>query len=207
MIDIEQVENVPLNGRAYTELLTLIPGAIVTNPDQFGVLISLSATNQVVNGHRSNQNNLTVDGVGNLDGGSNGSLINNVSPDFLQEVKIQSSNFSSEYGRSTGAAFNIMTKNGTNNYHGGAFEYFRNDVLDARNFFSIGKTELRYNDFGWSLGGPIAKTSAASTTASMTSTPCTAAGSTTTIRSTSPPVPAVRFPSLLSFATALVRAR
>jgi hypothetical protein len=157
VIDIEQVENVPLNGRAYTELLTLIPGAIVTNPDQFGVLTSLSATNQVVNGHRSNQNNLTVDGVGNLDGGSNGSLINNVSPDFLQEVKIQSSNFSSEYGRSTGAAFNIMTKNGTNNYHGGAFEYFRNDVLDARNFFSIGKPELRYNDFGWSLGGPIKK--------------------------------------------------
>src|SRR5262249_32116172 len=116
VIDIEQVDNAPSNGRAYTELLTLIPGAIVTNPDQFGVLTSLSATNQVVNGHRSNQNNLTVDGVGNLDGGSNGSLINNVSPDFLQEVKIQSSNFSSEYGRSTGAAFNIMTKNGTNNY-------------------------------------------------------------------------------------------
>jgi hypothetical protein len=157
VIDKEQVDNLALNGRAYTELLTLIPGAVVTNPDQFGVLTSLSATNQVINGHRSNQNNLTVDGVGNLDAGANGSLINNVSPDFLQEVKIQTSNFSAEYGRSTGASFNIVTKNGTNNFHGGLFEYFRNDALDARNFFSPSKTELRYNDFGWNLGGPIKK--------------------------------------------------
>jgi hypothetical protein len=157
VVDQEQVENVPLNGRAYTELLTLVPGAVVTNPDQFGTLTSLSATNQSINGHRTNQNNLTVDGVGNLDAGSNGSLINNVSPDFLQEVKIQTSNFSSEYGRSAGAAFNIMTRNGTNALHGGAFEYFRNDALDARNFFSPYNTELRYNDFGYKLGGPIKK--------------------------------------------------
>jgi hypothetical protein len=157
VIDRQQVDNLALNGRAYTELLTLVPGAVVTNPDQFGTLTSLSATNQVINGHRSNQNNLTVDGVGNLDAGANGSVINNVSPDFLQEVKIQTSNFSAEYGRSTGAAFNIVTKNGTNNFHGALFEYFRNDALDARNFFSPSKTELRYNDFGWNLGGPIKK--------------------------------------------------
>jgi hypothetical protein len=117
----------------------------------------LSATNQVVNGHRSNQNNITVDGVGNLDNGSNGSLINNVSPDFMQEVKIQTSNFSAEYGRSTGAAFNLATKNGTNQFHGEAFEYFRNDLLDARNVFSPSKTELRFNDFGYNLGGPVIK--------------------------------------------------
>ena len=107
---------------------------MLTNPDQFGTLTSLSATNQSVNGHRTNQNSLTVDGVGNLDNGSNGSLINNVSPDFLQEVKIQTSNFSAEYGRSAGAAFNIGTKFGTNSFHGGAFEYLRNDALDAAQF-------------------------------------------------------------------------
>jgi hypothetical protein len=137
------------------ELLTLVPGAAVTNPDQFSVNTSLSATNQAVNGHRGNQNNITVDGVGNLDNGSNGSLINNVSPDFMQEVKIQTSNFSAEYGRSTGAAFNLATKNGTNQFHGAAFEYFRNDALDARNVFSPTKTQLRYNDFGYDVGGPI----------------------------------------------------
>lgn len=157
VIDTKQVENVPLNGRNYMELLTLVPGATVTDPDTFSINTSLSATNQVVNGHRSNQNNMTVDGLGNLDAGANGSLINNVSPDFLQEVKIQTSNFSAQYGRSAGVAFNVVTKNGTNNFHGSAFEYFRNDALDARNFFSPNNTELRFNDFGYDVGGPIKK--------------------------------------------------
>lgn len=157
VIDKTQVDNLALNGRSYEELLTLVPGAVVTNPDQFSVLTSLSATNQVVNGHRSNQNNLTVDGVVNLDNGSNGSLMNNISPDFLQEVKIQASGFSAEYGRSAGVAFNVVTKNGSDQFHGGAFEYFRNDLLDARNYFSPNKSELRYNDFGYDLGGPIKK--------------------------------------------------
>ncbi len=157
VIDKEQVDNLALNGRSYMELLTLVPGAVITNPDQFSVLTSLSATNQSVNGHRTNSNNMTVDGLTNLDGGANGSLINNISPDFTQEVKIQTSNFSSQYGRSSGAAFNLVTKNGTNAFHGAAFEHFRNDALDARNFFSPVKTQLRFNDFGYDLGGPIRK--------------------------------------------------
>jgi hypothetical protein len=156
-VDHEQVDNLALNGRNYMELLTLVPGVTVTNPDTFSINTSLSATSQVVNGHRSNQNNITVDGLGNLDAGANGSLINNVSPDFLQEVKIQASNSSAEYGRNAGATFGIFTKNGTNAIHGGAFEYFRNDKLDARNFFAPTRTALRYNDFGWDVGGPIKK--------------------------------------------------
>ncbi|HWC98172.1 MAG TPA: carboxypeptidase regulatory-like domain-containing protein [Candidatus Sulfopaludibacter sp.] len=157
VIDKEQVDNLALNGRNYMELLTLVPGALITNPDQFSVMTSLSATNQSVNGHRTNSNNMTVDGLGNLDNGSNGSLINNVSPDFTQEVKIQTSNFSAEYGRSSGVAFNIITRNGTNQFHGAAFEYFRNDALDARNIFATSNTQLRYNDFGYDVGGPIKK--------------------------------------------------
>jgi hypothetical protein len=157
VVDKEQVDNLALNGRNYMELLTLVPGAVITNPDQFSVLTSLSATNQSVNGHRTNSNNMTVDGMVNLDGGANGSLINNVSPDFTQEVKIQTSGFSAQYGRSSGVAFNLVTKNGTNQFHGSAFEYFRNDALDARNFFSPNNTELRFNDFGYSVGGPIKK--------------------------------------------------
>ena len=157
VVDKEQVDNLALNGRNYMELLTLVPGAVITNPDQFSVMTSLSATNQSVNGHRTNSNNMTIDGLGNLDNGSNGSLINNVSPDFTQEVKIQTSNFSSEYGRSSGVAFNIVTKNGTNQFHGAAFEYFRNDALDARNIFALNNTQLRYNDFGYDIGGPIKK--------------------------------------------------
>ena len=156
-IDQEQVDNLALNGRNYIEMLTWVPGAIVTNPDSFSINTTLSATNQVINGHRSNQNSMTIDGLGNLDNGANGSLINNLSPDFMQEVRIETSNFSAEYGRSTGAAFALVTRNGTNQFHGGAFEYLRNDALDARNFFSANNTELRYNDWGWMLGGPIKK--------------------------------------------------
>jgi hypothetical protein len=157
VIDTKQVNNLALNGRTYTQLMTLVPGAIVTNPDQFSTTTSLSATNQTINGNRADSNNLTVDGAFNLVAGSNGSLMNNVSPDFIQEVKVQTSNFSAEYGRMSGPAFNVVTKNGTNDFHGAAFEYFRNDVLDARNFFSPQKTPLRFNDFGYDLGGPIKK--------------------------------------------------
>jgi len=157
VIDTKQVQNLALNGRNYTQLMTMVPGAVVTNPDQFSVTTSLSATNQSLNGNRSDTNNLTVDGAYNSVAGSNGSLVNNVSSEFIQEVKLQTSNASAEYGRFSGAAFNIVTKNGTNDFHGAAFEYFRNDILDARNFFAPNKTELRFNDFGYDLGGPILK--------------------------------------------------
>jgi hypothetical protein len=156
-IDVKQVSNLALNGRNYTQLLSLVPGAAVTNPDQFSVTTSLSATSQTINGNRSDTNNLTVDGAFNLVAGSNGSLMNNVSAEFIQEVKVQTSNFSAEYGRMSGPAFNIVTKNGTNEFHGAAFEFFRNNALDARNFFAAQKTKLRFNDFGYDLGGPILK--------------------------------------------------
>ncbi len=83
--------------------------------------------------------------------------MNNVSAEFIQEVKLETSNFSAEYGRMSGPAFNIVTKNGTNEFHGAAFEFFRNDLLDARNSFAAKKTPLRFNDFGYDLGGPILK--------------------------------------------------
>ena len=156
-IDVKQVSNLALNGRNYTQLLSLVPGAAVTNPDQFSVTTSLSATSQTINGNRSDTNNLTVDGAFNLVAGSNGSLMNNVSAEFIQEVKVETSNFSAEYGRMSGPAFNIVTKNGTNQFHGAAFEFFRNNALDARNFFAAQKTKLRFNDFGYDLGGPVLK--------------------------------------------------
>ena len=157
VIDTKQVTNLALNGRNYLQLMTLVPGAVVTNPDQFSVTTSLSAGNQTMSGNRSDTNNLTVDGAFNLNAGSNTSLVNNVGTDFIQEVKLQTSNFSAEYGRMSGAAFTIVTKNGTNQFHGAAFEYFRNQDLDARSFFATAKTPLHFNDFGYDLGGPIQK--------------------------------------------------
>lgn len=157
VIDTKEVEGLPLNGRNYTQLMTLIPGAVVTNPDIFSVTTSLTSTNQVINGNRADSANLTVDGAYNQAAGSNGSLINNVGPDFIQEVKIETSNFSAEFGRTSGPAFNIVTKSGTNEFHGTVFEYLRNNLFDARPFFSSAKTHLVYNDFGGGVGGPIFK--------------------------------------------------
>jgi hypothetical protein len=157
VIDSKQVENLALNGRNYTQLLTLVPGAVVTNPDIFSVTTSLASNNQTINGNRSDTNNLTVDGAYNQIPGSNGSLMNNVGPDFIQEVKIDTSNASAEYGRTSGPAFNIVTKSGTNQIHGGAFEYLRNNYLDATNYIARQKTQLIYNDFGFYVGGPIIK--------------------------------------------------
>ena len=155
VIDTKEIETLPLNGRNYTQVLTLIPGAVVTNPDIFSITTGLNSGNQVINGNRSDSANLTVDGAFNQASGSNGSLINNVGPDFIQEVKIATSNFSAEYGRTSGPAFNIVTKGGTNKFHGVAFEDIRNNLFDARPFFSPAKTHLRFNDFGFGFGGPI----------------------------------------------------
>jgi len=157
VIDSKQVDNLALNGRNYTQLLTLVPGAVVTNPDIFSVTTSLASTNQTINGNRGDTGNLTVDGAYNQVAGSNGSLMNNVGPDFIQEVKIDTSNASAEFGRASGPSFNIVTKSGTNAFHGGAFEYLRNNYLDATNYIARKKTQLIYNDFGFFVGGPIIK--------------------------------------------------
>lgn len=157
VIDSKEVQEIPLNGRNYTQVLTLIPGAVVTNPDIFAVTTGLNSTNQVVNGNRADSANLTVDGAFNQASGSNGSLINNVSPDFIKEVKIETSNFSAEFGRTSGPAFNIVTKSGTNDWHGGVLEYLRNNDLDARPYFSSTKNQLVYNNFGYFIGGPAIK--------------------------------------------------
>lgn len=121
-------------------------------------MTSLSVT-QPINGSRGNANSLAIDGGFNLDSGSNGSQINNIGIDFIREVNIKTSNFSAEYGRNSGAAIDVVTRSGGNRFNGSVFEYLRNDKLDANQFFNnarnVDKPPLRYNDFGWSLGGPI----------------------------------------------------
>src|SRR5260370_6643008 len=94
VIDTKQVDNLTMNGRNYVHLMTMIPGLVVTNPDQFATTTSLASNNQSINGNRADSNNLTGDGGYNSVAGSNSSLVNNCSPDFMQEVKLQTSNFS-----------------------------------------------------------------------------------------------------------------
>ena len=157
VVDQRQVQNLALNGRNYMQLVTLIPGAVILDEDQLALTTSLSISQAAVNGNRPNYNSLSVDGGFNMDSGSNNSQVNNVGIDFVQEVKIQTSNFSAEYGRNAGAAINIVTRGGGNSYHGSAFEFLRNDKLDARLFFSPVKAKLRFNNFGWNFNGPIKK--------------------------------------------------
>lgn len=184
VIDGAQVQELALNGRNYMQLTTLVPGAPLLNDDQLELMTSLGIS-QPVNGSRGNANLLTVDGGFNMDSGSNNSQINNVGIDFIREVKIQTSNFSAEYGRNSGASINVVTRSGGNEFHGSAFEFLRNERLDANNFFNntrgrftddpnartpnvivpagdprvgekvVERAPLRYNNFGWSLGGPI----------------------------------------------------
>ena len=157
VVDSRQVQNLALNGRNYMQLVTLIPGAVILDEDQLALTTSLSISQAAINGNRPNYNSLSVDGGSNMDSGSNNSQINNVGIDFIQEVKIQTSNFSAEYGRNAGAAINVVTRGGGNDFHGGVFEFIRNDKLDARSPFSPVRGKLRFNNFGWNFNGPIVK--------------------------------------------------
>src|SRR6266566_4440820 len=157
VVDRRQVQNLALNGRNYMQLVTLIPGAVILDENQLALTTSLSISQASINGNRPNYNSLSVDGGFNMDSGSNNSQVNNVGIDFIQEVKIQTSNFSAEYGRNAGAAINVVTRGGGNDFHGAVFEFLRNDKLDARSFFSPVRQKLRFNNFGWNFNGPIKK--------------------------------------------------
>jgi hypothetical protein len=159
-VDREQVQNLALNGRNYLQLASLVPGAPELNPNALDIMTGLGI-NTSINGSRLNENLLMVDGGFNMDSGSNNSQISNVGIDTIEQVSIKTANFSAEYGRNSGAAVNVVTRNGTNKFHGSAFEYLRNDSLDANNYFnnsrSVARPDLKYNDFGGTLGGPIVK--------------------------------------------------
>ncbi|HEY9403570.1 MAG TPA: carboxypeptidase regulatory-like domain-containing protein [Pyrinomonadaceae bacterium] len=173
VIDRRLVENLPLNGRSFQTLVTLTPGVVLTattfnDQGQFSV-----------NGQRADANYFTVDGVSanfgvtgfiamhqtasgalpalSASGGTN-SL---VSVDAVQEFRVQTSSFAPEFGRTPGGQVSIVTRSGTNAYHGTLFEYFRNDVLDARdwfvNFNNLPKPAARQHDFGGVFGGPVLK--------------------------------------------------
>ncbi|HTC93909.1 MAG TPA: carboxypeptidase regulatory-like domain-containing protein [Terriglobales bacterium] len=165
-VDSSQVQTLALNERNYVQLVSLVPGAALTAFDQTALTTGMSVTASSLNGRRADGNNFTVDGGFNMDAGSNTTQLNNVGIDFIEEVSIKTSNFSAEYGRNDGASVNVVTRSGGDKFHGGLFEYLRNNQFDA--IPSINKVNipagattkslesiLRYNDFGWNLGGPI----------------------------------------------------
>lgn len=174
VVDRNFAEHLPLNGRSFQSLIYQTPGVVATPGTTTGDGGQFS-----VNGQRASANYWMVDGVGanaasatgaggdsqagavgatSVFGGTN-SL---VSIDALQEFRIQTSTFAPEFGRTPGAQISIVTRSGTNQFHGTAFDYLRNDVLDASNWFNgfentppLPKAKERQNDFGGTLGGPI----------------------------------------------------
>jgi hypothetical protein len=162
VVDSSQIQDVALSGRNYLELASFIPGAVQLDDDQMAITTGLGTGGTVINGNRGNSNNLTVDGGFNLDAGSNGSMINNVGIDFIEQVAIQTSNFAADKGRNAGASVNVVTKSGTNRFTGSVFDTFRDESLDRPNFFAPRdangnqiKGKLNFNDYGGSFGGPI----------------------------------------------------
>jgi hypothetical protein len=180
VVDRRFVENTPLNGRSFQDLISMTPGVVTQNPNA-----SNGSQGQggdfSVNGQRTEGNYYTVDGVsanvsagagfGSFVGANNaasgslsagtvlGTTQSLVSVDALQEFRVQSSTYSAEYGRMPGAQVSLVTRSGTNTLHGSLFDYLRNDFFDANDWFNdhLGKSvsALRQNDFGGTLGGPI----------------------------------------------------
>src|SRR5579863_7726473 len=166
VVDQKLVAELPLNGRDFGKLVALSPGATV---DPSGVAGTQGGFGQFnINGNRDRSNNYTLDGTDNNDPFFNNSALNQTgiggAPasllpiDAIQEFNLQSQ-FGAEYGRNNGSVVNIVTRSGTNKFHGSGFEFFRNSALDARNYFNTEphKSVFQNNNFGASLGGPIVK--------------------------------------------------
>ncbi len=167
-----QVRELALVTRNYEELLNLLPGVTSNSVDQLyvGVTLPSGATATIpfsINGARSSANSWLVDGADNVDRGSNLTLLNTPSIDALAEFKVLRGAYSAENGRAGGGQINVVTKSGTNGFHGDIYEFVRNNAFAANNFLNnanrvnlgpdgiASPAPLRYNNFGWTLGGPI----------------------------------------------------
>jgi hypothetical protein len=160
VVDSRNVDSLPLNGRNFTFLAQLAAGVNTPQADTRGNAASGAFS---ANGNRPAQNNYLLDGIDNNSdtvdflNGTNYVVLPPV--DAIQEFKVQTSDFSAEFGRSGAAVLNASIKSGTNSFHGDVWEFFRNDKLDAADFFenahNIQKGELRQNQFGFTAGGPV----------------------------------------------------
>jgi Carboxypeptidase regulatory-like domain len=160
-VTAKAVQDLPLNGRNFVQLVALVPGA---NEGQGNGLSSggrpddrrTNAAGLSVNGQDESLNNWVIDGVDD-----NERIIGTIgikpNVEGIQEITVQTNSYAAEAGRTAGGVINVVTRSGTNQFHGSIYEYFRNDIFDARNFFQNtgNKPELRQNQYGVSIGGPI----------------------------------------------------
>jgi outer membrane receptor protein involved in Fe transport len=155
-IGAREIVELPLNGRNFIQLGTLIPGAVQV-PSRYETQgLAPSRNGFSINGQRTQSNNFLLDGVTNNDPNFNGYALT-PPPDALEQFKIITSSFSAEYGQQSGSVVTAVTRAGTNHYHGNLWNFLRNDRLDARDFFAASRPPLRQNQFGGSLGGPVVR--------------------------------------------------
>jgi len=154
VITNQQLTGLPLNGRGFFRLAELTPGAALLAPTGNSLAIRPEVVNgNTISGIRGSATSFLLDGVDVSEQHQGGTFIQ-TSIDALQEFSVQQSPYSAEYNRG-GAFFNATTKSGTNQFHGGIFEFIRNDKLDARNYFALTRQILKRNQFGGDLGGPL----------------------------------------------------
>jgi len=157
VVSEREVLDLPLNGRNFTQLGLLQPGVVPLTPGLSEAGGSLRAGQAyAVNGQRPESNNFLIDGANNFNG-VDGGFVLKPPVDAVVEFRILTHNANAEFGNSLGSTTNIITRSGTNEIHGAAWEFFRNDVFDATNFFAAETEPLKQNQFGASLGGPIRK--------------------------------------------------
>jgi hypothetical protein len=156
----KQISELATNGRNVLQLTTLVPGASSAMPDFDLPVAQFQNRNVYFNGMRQDANNWLIDGGEAYDRGGGGILIVSPSQEAIQEFKVQTSNYAADLGNSSGGMISMAMKSGTRQFHGGAWEYNRNDAFDAFSYLSKLQTnpkkpELRYNAFGFNLGGPV----------------------------------------------------
>jgi len=160
-LDTQEVQNLPLNGRQVYQLVSLEPGVTATNAPVISNVPSPTSSvtfdfGYIANGATPRGNNFVLDGNSNNNEWLGGTPLIFPSLDAIQEVQVQTLNFNAEYGRNNGTVVNVVTKSGTNAFHGDLFYSGRNTALDSRNYFDlVDKAPLELNQFGGTLGGPI----------------------------------------------------
>ncbi len=151
----KEISQLVLNGRNFTQLVTLVPGVSNQSGQDEGLVGVAGNVSMSINGGRTENNNWEIDGGNAMDNGSNQTL--NVYPnvDAIAEVKVMTSNYGAQYGRNGSGTIETVTKSGTTAFHGDVFEFLRNNDFNARNFFNSSVPEYKKNDFGYTIGGPV----------------------------------------------------
>ncbi|MGA9528762.1 MAG: carboxypeptidase regulatory-like domain-containing protein [Terriglobales bacterium] len=151
----KEISQLELNGRNFTQLVTLVPGVSNQTGQDEGQVGIMGSVQYSINGGRTEYNNWELDGGDNMDNGSNASLNVYPSIDAVAEFKVLTSNYGAQYGRNGSGTVETELKSGTNSFHGDIYEFVRNDVFNARNYFDASVTPYKKNDFGGTLGGPV----------------------------------------------------